>query len=231
MQESFYAGTPVELTATAAKGSSFDEWTGACSGSGAACEVTMAAAQNVGAEFTLVSGKAAGPTQALTVGKVTGSTGSGKVVTSPGGISCDASCITATAALKEGATVTLKPTASKGSVFTEWTGACSDSGTCSVVMSAAKEVKARFSTVSTKALTLTKAGGGAGAVTSKPAGASCGLTCSSIRAAYQEGTLVELIATPGKGSALASWSGCTSESEGKCLVMMDAVRSITATFE
>ena len=230
-QEAFYEGTPVELTATAAKGSEFAEWTGACTGSGATCTVTMSEAKEVGAAFTFVSGKAAGPTQALTVGKAAGSTGSGKVVSAPGGISCDANCLTATGAFKEGATVKLKPIASKGSEFAEWTGACTGSGACAVPMSGAAEVKARFSAIPLETLTVSKAGGGTGVVKSKPGGAICGATCSTIQAAYQEGTLVELTAVPGKGSTLASWSGCSSESEGRCLVAMDAAKSVTATFE
>jgi uncharacterized repeat protein (TIGR01451 family) len=53
--ENYAAGTSVTLTATAASGSSFDGWSGACSGTGL-CTVTMDAARSVTATFNTSSG-------------------------------------------------------------------------------------------------------------------------------------------------------------------------------
>jgi hypothetical protein len=49
--EDFDYGTVVDLTATAAAGSSFDAWSGACSGSAMPCVVTVDAAKSVTATF------------------------------------------------------------------------------------------------------------------------------------------------------------------------------------
>jgi hypothetical protein len=51
--QNFDEGTVVELSAQPAGGSSFAGWTGACSGSGLECEVTMSATQSVTATFNL----------------------------------------------------------------------------------------------------------------------------------------------------------------------------------
>src|SRR5437762_7119426 len=48
---SYDSGTPVTLRASAASGSIFNGWSGACTGTGA-CTVTMSAAQSVTATFT-----------------------------------------------------------------------------------------------------------------------------------------------------------------------------------
>lgn len=47
----FGEGTEVTLIASAAPGSDFAGWSGACSGTAAACTVTMSAAESLGAEF------------------------------------------------------------------------------------------------------------------------------------------------------------------------------------
>ncbi len=49
---SFDSGTQVTLTATAASGSTFSSWTGACSGSTPTCTVAMTLARSVTASFT-----------------------------------------------------------------------------------------------------------------------------------------------------------------------------------
>ena len=76
----------------------------------------------------------------LTVTKA--GSGSGTVTSSPSGISCGTDC-TEQYALNTG--VTLTATATAGSSFTGWTGACSGSAsTCTVSMNAAKTVTATF---------------------------------------------------------------------------------------
>jgi uncharacterized protein (TIGR03382 family) len=75
-------------------------------------------------------------------------------------------------------------------------------------------------------LTVTKAGAGAGTVTSNPAALSCGATCM---ASFPDGETVTLTAAPAAGSSFGGWSGgCTGT--GSCQLAMSAARSVTATF-
>jgi hypothetical protein len=74
-------------------------------------------------------------------------------------------------------------------------------------------------------LSITKAGTGAGTVTSSPAGINCGADCSE---PYTSGTVVTLTAAPATGSTFAGWSGDTDCTDGS--VTMNASKTCTATF-
>jgi len=90
----------------------------------------------------LINNTALAPTLfTLTVTKT--GTGSGTVTSSPSGIDCEATCA---AAYDSGTVVTLTATPDAGSLFESWNGcdATSDT-TCTVSMSAAREVTATFS--------------------------------------------------------------------------------------
>jgi Ca2+-binding RTX toxin-like protein len=80
----------------------------------------------------------------VTVGGLTltvNRTGNGRVVSSPAGIDCGATCA---ADFVSGATVTLTATPDAGWTFQGWTGACSGTGACVVTMDTAKTVGADF---------------------------------------------------------------------------------------
>ena len=74
-------------------------------------------------------------------------------------------------------------------------------------------------------LTVTKSG--SGAVTSTPAGISCGATCS---ATYASGTIVTLTATALSGSTFSGWGGDCTGTSSTCTVTMDKGKVVTATF-
>ena len=92
--------------------------------------------------------------------------------------------------------------------------------------------QATFGTLPSFNLSVTLAGNGLGTVTSAPAGISCPGTCSSL---FLSGTVVTLTATPNATpptQVFAGWSGgvpaCSGT--GTCVVTMDQIQSVTATF-
>jgi uncharacterized repeat protein (TIGR01451 family) len=160
----------------------------------------------------------------LTVAK--NGTGAGLVFsdTPTSGIDCGSDC---TEAWNSNTQVSLIATASPGSTFIGWTGACAGSSVvCNVTMNASKGVTATFD-LTPFDLTVARSGAGTGAITSAPAGISCGATCT---AGFPPGTAVTLTPTPAAGSAFTAWSGACSGS-GACVVTMDAAKSVTATFQ
>ncbi len=72
--------------------------------------------------------------------------GTGTVTSAPAGITCSLVC---TATFAAGTSVTLTATPGAGSVFAGWSGACSGSASCTVVLDQARAVTARFSRVFT----------------------------------------------------------------------------------
>ncbi|CAN5778776.1 hypothetical protein BH11MYX3_BH11MYX3_01920 [soil metagenome] len=206
--ETYNYGTMVTLTATPSTGSTFTTWGGACTGTGP-CVVTMTQASAVTATFTL-------DTHALTVSKL--GTGAGLVTGT--GISCGADC---GEILNYGTMVTLTATASTGSTFAGWSGACAGGGTCTVTMDMARSVTATF-TLNTFTLAVSKLGNGTGNVTGT--GISCGADCSEV---LGYGTVVTLTASPSLGSSFTGWTGACNGT-GTCTVTMDMARSATATF-
>ncbi len=147
--------------------------------------------------------------------------GAGSVESAPGGIDCADDC---SQVYDEGTEVTLTPTAESGSMFGGWDGDpdCADGV---VTMDGDRTCTAIFDG-STRDLTVTIAGSGAGSVTSQPPGIDCGSDCSE---SYAEGSLVTLNATAGAGSSFAGWSGDADCADGT--VTMDVHLTCTATFD
>jgi hypothetical protein len=204
----------VTLNQSAAAGSEFAGWSGACSGAGA-CEVTMSEAKSVDAKFE--------PEPVVTEFELSvtkAGSGSGTVTSSPPGINCGATC---SAEFPENEVVTLNQSAAAGSEFAGWSGACSGTGSCVVTMSEAKEVTATFTAPVpvTHTLTITKAGSGSGTVTCD------GGACAS---SYPQGTTLTLAATAASGSSFAGWSGGGCSGTGGCVVTINTDTTVTATF-
>src|SRR3989344_3312230 len=76
-------------------------------------------------------------------------------------------------------------------------------------------------------LTVSKAGTGAGTVTSNPTGINCGSDCDET---YTSGTSVTLTAGAAAGSTFAGWSGGGCLGTGTCQVTVTAATIVTATF-
>jgi hypothetical protein len=78
------------------------------------------------------------------------------------------------------------------------------------------------------ALSVAKAGHGAGTVTSAPAGLDCGAGCAAMFDAPSD---VTLTATASPGSAFTGWlAGCRGAGLGPCTVTVDDTRAVTAQF-
>lgn len=86
------------------------------------------------------SGAIEAPTGRLLTVALAGS-GSGSVSSVPGSIDCGVNC---NAVYPEGTSVTLSTIAGSNSVFSGWTGACSGTGSCVILMNQAQSVTATF---------------------------------------------------------------------------------------
>jgi mono/diheme cytochrome c family protein len=157
---------------------------------------------------------------------VVGGTNVGIVlVTAPEGTTfCNSTC---NEVFANGTMLTLMAAPEVGLAFMGWGGACSGTAPdCDVTMDAVKSVTATFAGIQ-HTLTVSKAGTGAGTVTSSVGGIDCGSMCA---APYGEGSLVTLTASPAAGSAFTGWSGGVCTGIAPCNVTMSQARSVTATF-
>jgi len=227
---SFTTGTSVQLTATAdaAKGDWFSGWSGACSGTGPTCLVSMTQARSVTASFTA---------QSYTL-LVSGSgTGNGTVTSNVGGISCrivsESTSGTCSATLVRETGVTLTASADNGHTFTGWSGDCTGtSSSCTVSMTQARIVTASF--LPRYTLSVTGSGTGSGTVTSNVGGIYCtissGSTSGTCSASLTSGTSVTLTRSASTYSTFTGWSGACSGTGTTCQVTVDQNRSVTAAF-
>jgi PKD repeat protein len=212
--ETYPSNTVVTLTATpSGAGSFFSEWSGDCAGETPTCQVTMDRARSVTARFQTT----APPTFPLTVTFAGGGTGT------VSGLACTAPC---TATYAAGTPVALNATATGGSTFAGWTGACTGPNPCNLVMSGPMTVTVIFNPP--PAFTLTVSTGGAGTGTIAGTGIACPGDCTET---YAPGTPVTLTATAGGGSIFNGWTGdCSSFTGPTCSLTMSANRSAGANF-
>ena len=157
------------------------------------------------------------PSHALTVIKT--GTGTGTVTSTPPGINCGPTC---SYNFDEDTLVTLTAAPAAGSTFSGWSGACTGTGTCQVMMDAAKSVTASFE-LEAACYTLTTSVSPAGSGTINATAQNC-------TGGYVDGTIVQLTAIPNPYYVFAQWSGDASGNANPLSVMMDGNKSITAEF-
>ena len=105
------------LTASAGSGSTFTDWTGACSGSAPTCTVIVGGLVDVGATFTAIRGTGGGGgggAATLSAQLKVSSSNPGVVTSNVGGINCGSAC---TATVASGSIVTLTATPPAGKSF------------------------------------------------------------------------------------------------------------------
>lgn len=170
-------------------------------------------------------------------------TGTGLVGSSPDGISCGDDC---SESYPDGSSVELTATAAPGSTFAGWSGACSGTGTCSVVMDGDRTATATFTATPVETYTLTVSctdetlifgalpcdqAGSADRVASSPGSISCG-NGGFCEESFDAGTAVTLTATSGLGSPFAfiGWDGDCAGQGNPCSVTMNGPRTVGATF-
>jgi hypothetical protein len=227
-------GATVTLTATPGAGVT-PVWTG-CTPSADALSCTVAVGtpasgtSNPGVMVTAdLSGPVAPPADTFPLTLTYGGEGKGTVAMTVGAAAqAWTSCTTSgcTAAVANGATVTLAATPDAASAFKGWGIVCTGTGTCSFKMNAAKSVLATFApTTYPLAVTVTGAGTVSGGAIACRAGAATG--CTATLAADSQ---VTLTAAADAGKTFRGWAGACTGSATTCVVTMNATKNVAATF-
>jgi subtilisin family serine protease len=197
-------------------GSAFMNWKGACRGK-RSCKIRMSTARFVTAVFEPV------PIHTLSY-RAEGS-GSGRIsFTRPSTmVGCAANC---TRDFSHGNRVILTAQPDLGSRFAGWGGRCRGRRSCTVDMTVAHTVTAKFETVPVNALTLTMQGQGKVSFFRPTNQAACTESCTRN---FIVGTRVKLLADPAPGYRFAGWQG-NCGGRRSCTVVLKSPKSVTAVF-
>ncbi|MCC7054722.1 MAG: hypothetical protein IT355_15730 [Gemmatimonadaceae bacterium] len=227
----FPAHTVVTLTATTSGLSSFSGYSGACVAT--TCTLTMV----TGTTASVTAQFQAPPT--LTLAPATGSAGGGVLTSTPSGLACTlsglASSGTCSMAYAVNSSVTVTQVPSAGSVFLNWAGACSGSGTCVVSLTHARAVQALYREAVPGSVTIMAGTGtGNGSVSSSPGGIACAINGAVkggiCRAIFPVGSTVTLIPVANAGSRFTGFSGSCSGMTCVMTVPENGDLTVTANF-
>ena len=146
-------------------------------------------------------------------------TGDGVVTSTDGYIDCPGVC---THIYADNTPITLNASPGQGSGFAGWSGGCTGTGTCNLVIRQNETVAATFATL----YMLTVVADGSGSIVSADGYINCPGACSH---AYLANTAVTLNAHPAPGWSLSNWSGACSGT-GPCQITITQDQSVTGTF-
>jgi uncharacterized repeat protein (TIGR02543 family) len=163
------------------------------------------------------------PSQAVskTVLLTVNAQGTGKGTITGQGLDCGNDC---TEEFQTDTKVTLTASPDSLSTFAGWTGGCSGTtSTCSVAMTQAQTVTAKFNLKQFSLIVNTE---GKGKVIAD--GIDCGNDCTQD---YSANSLVTLIAEPETGNSFSNWSGgCNTITGTTCQITMNQAQNVTALF-
>ena len=208
-------GKKVTLTASPDTSSTFEGWSGGCSGK-AKCSVKVAGVKTITAKFVKKSFK-------VTIEKAGEGDG---MISSDGTLSCGAAC---SGDFQAGDIVRLKAEPDGNSRFVGWTGECTSTvANCNFPVDGEITVTATFAKKGNRLNVSRSGSAGGGSITADVPGIDCGSTCSFT---YSAGTVVTLTAAAQPGYLFAGWrSDCTSVTGTTCTVTMDAAKFVSAEF-
>jgi hypothetical protein len=152
--------------------------------------------------------------------------GQGTVTSADGEIDCINGSGTCSAVYASGSSVSLTGKAASGSTFSGWSGACSGSNPCSLVMNSSLSATATF-TAPTYTLAVNESG--QGTVTSADGKINCSNGSGTCSAVYASGSSVTLTGTAASGWTFSGWSGACSGGN-PCSLVMNSSLTATATF-
>jgi hypothetical protein len=200
-------GSVVDVIPTPATGYEFAYWTGDCSGSGS-CQVTIDEDMDVQAHFMTA-------TYDLTI--IVDPAGSGTTSPSEG-----------VHPYLYGTEVNIIPTPEEGFVFISWSGDCTGSGACNLVMDGEKTVTATFEESKVcYPLTISSTGEGALPIADPPNSTGCGV------GEYEPETVISLTAAPESGWHVDSWYGTDNDSttsESNVLTMPASIYEVGVNY-
>ncbi len=222
--ESATFGTQVTLTAVPDAQSQFGGWSGACSGQGTSCVTALTQSRSVLATFSR---------RQVTLTLVVNGPGLGSASATgaqPCALTGTQQTTNCSQSYDVGTAVTVSAAPASGSLFSGFSGACSGTGNCTVIMSGDRTVSVGFG-VTQFALTVALTGTGAGSLVGSD-GQTCVSTLSQTSATctrmVNAGATVVLSAVPGVESNFDGYSGDCS-GRGSCSVTMNAPRTVTAS--
>lgn len=164
------------------------------------------------------------PTTAPILVEKSGS-GAGLITSLPGGIDCGQAC---SAEFKLGSQIVFRALPNATSRFIGWSGPCSGTEDCVVVLRGPTSIRAEFAHAEERraSLTVEKDGEGQGEILSDPSGIACGKVCSASFRIDQE---VRFVAVPTKESRFAGWEGACTGTE-PCTVVVRGDTRLRARF-
>ena len=221
-QQTYGASTSVTLTATPASGYTFSGWGGSCSGTNTSATVQVDAVKTCSAAFA--AGPVNGPPYTLTIlppagGRIQGA-----------GLNCGDGGTLCAVTMPAPMTIGITATAASGYTFTGWTGDCSaTTSSVWVQLNGPRTCGATFtsSTTTTYRLTISPTPTG-GRVTGD--GLNCGVDGTACQVTFGSAATATLTAMAATGYTFTSWGGACSGTSSTTTVLVDSIRTCSATF-